>query len=257
MSPPRRPGPAIELRRLYPDSGAVSVGELVRSLEWVGRAPSDRPYTVANFVSSADGSAAFRGRSGPLGDEGDRALFRGLREQVDAVVVGTTTIRTERYGPVVREPERRQRRAAAGLSPQPLACLITRSGDVPTDVPLFADPESRIAVFTPIDISLDRCAAQVEVIRLDPGELTPTTMLRRLRWDYNVRALLCEGGPTLFGALLREDLVDELFLTLAPKLTGGEGLSIANGPPLPELQPLTLTWALERGGSLFLRYSIQ
>ena len=59
------------------------------------------------------------------------------------------------------------------------------------------------------------------MVHLDPGEFTLTTMMRRLRSAYDVRSLLCEGGPTLFGALLGEDLVDELFLSLAPKLTGG------------------------------------
>ena len=63
-------------------------------------------------------------------------------------------------------------------------------------------------------------------------------MMRRLRSDYDVRSVLCEGGPTLFGALLQEDLVDELFLSLAPKLTGGGSApSITTGPALAELRP--------------------
>ena len=72
-----------------------------------------------------------------------------------------------------------------------------------------------------------------------------------------MRTLLCEGGPTVFGALLHEDLVDELFLTLSPRLAGGGSeATITSGPPLPELLPLTLRWALEREGSLFLRYAV-
>ena len=89
-------------------------------------------------------------------------------------------------------------------------------------------------------------AAEVEVVRLDPGELTLTTMMRRLRSAYDVRSLLCEGGPTMFGALLQEDLVDELFLSLAPKLTGGgRSPGITSGPPLAELRELSLVWAIE------------
>ena len=65
-----------------------------------------------------------------------------------------------------------------------------------------------------------------------------TTVLRHLRSDYGVRTLLCEGGPTLFGALLTEDVVDELFLTLAPKLAGGgSGPTITSGPELAEPAP--------------------
>lgn len=225
------------------------------SLNFTAMAPPDRPYTAVNFVATADGRTAFRGRSGELSDVADRAIFHGLRERVDAVFAGTATIRTERYGRLVPDPERRQRRAGSGLAPDPLACVITRSGDVPTEIPLFGDPESRIVVFTPAALDLSGLRAQVEVVRLDPGQLTLTTMVRRLRADYDVRSLLCEGGPTVFGSLLRENLADELFLTLAPKMAGGgSGPTVTSGPELPELLNLRPAWALEHGGSLFMRY---
>ena len=80
--------------------------------------------------------------------------------------------------------------------------------------------------------------------------------MRRLRSDFGVRTLLCEGGPTLFGALLRERLVDELFLTVAPAVVGGgDAPTISSGPELPELQRLSVQWLLEREGALFLRYT--
>ena len=60
-------------------------------------------------------------------------------------------------------------------------------------------------------------------------------VLHTLRRDHGVETLLCEGGPTLFGALLRAGLVDELFLTLAPSLVGGaSGPAVVSGPP-PEV----------------------
>jgi riboflavin biosynthesis pyrimidine reductase len=68
--------------------------------------------------------------------------------------------------------------------------------------------------------------------------------------------LLCEGGPTLFGAMVHERVLDELFLTIAPKLAGGgTGPAITSGPELPEPELLRLQWVLEREGSLFLRYA--
>jgi riboflavin biosynthesis pyrimidine reductase len=166
-------------------------------------------------------------------------------------------MRTERYGRMMRTPERRRRRAASGLRPEPLACLISRTGNIPLEIPLFAEPEARVIVFTPTEPDLSAAKAQVEVVRLDPGQLTLTTMMRRLRSDFDVRALLCEGGPLVFGGLLQEGLVDELFLTLAPVLAGGgAGPAVTSGPELPELAPLELVWALEEGGSLFLRYAL-
>lgn len=244
----------MQFQRLLPEPGTVEVGSLLGSLAFGAAAPEDRPYALANFVASVDGRATFDGRSGTLGDDGDRAMFHTLREQVDAVLAGTNTLRSERYGRIMVDPEGRARRVAKGLAPEPLACVVTRSGDVPTEIPLLQVPEARVIVFSAAAVDLAG-AAQVEVVRVDPGELTLRTVLRRLRAEHGVRSLLCEGGPTLFGALTREGVVDELFLTIAPKLTGGgRGPAISSGPELQEPAPLQLAWALERHGSLFLRY---
>jgi riboflavin-specific deaminase-like protein len=253
---PPSPDPVPPLRRLLPDPGRVAIRQLLDELDLPARARTDRPYTLANFVSSADGHAAFRGRSRWLSDHGDRDMFHGLREHVDAVLVGTGTLRVERYGRIVRDPERRQRRVDAGLSPEPLAATVSRSGDIPFDIPLFADPASRVVIFTSSVLDTSGLAARVDVVHMDPDELTLTAAMRRLRSAYDVRSVLCEGGPTLFCGLLEEDLVDELFLSLAPKLTGGGNApSISAGSELPELRLLSIAWALELDGTLYLRYA--
>jgi riboflavin biosynthesis pyrimidine reductase len=252
----------IRFRQLLPGPRAPEIDaetlldEMVATLE----THPARPTTLVNFVMSADGRAAAQGRSGGLGDDGDRAVFHGLRQRVDAVLAGTTTIRTENYGRILGKPERRRWRLDRGLPAEPLACLLTRSGNVPTEAPLFAEPEARVIVFGPAGLrtELAACAAQVELVALGSEELTWTTALARLRSDYGVETLLCEGGPSVFGALLGAGLVDELFLTLAPKLVGGGyGPTITNGPELPELGELRLRWLLEREDSLFARYALR
>ncbi len=246
----------MEFRQLIPEPTTVEIDTLLSSLELSARAGEEVPYAVANFIASVDGRATFHGRSGALGDESDKALFHGLREQVDAIYVGTGTLRVERYGRLVSDPDRRRRRLQAGRSPEPLASVVTRTGMVPLDIPLFDEPDSRIVIFSPVDLDVSNLAAHIEVERLDPGMLTLTTVFRRLRSEYGIASLLCEGGPTVFASLVREQLVDELFLTLSPKLTGGGSApTITSGPELSELCPLRLLWALERGGSLFLRYA--
>ena len=246
-----------QLRRLLPDPAPLTPAEAVEGLAFGQRAPADRPYVAVNFVESVDGRAAFEGRSGTLGDDVDRQLFHGLRGRVDAVLVGTGTLRAERYGRLVRDPDRRAAREAAGLRPDPLAVVVSRSLDLPPDIPLFQDPDSTIVVYTSSDAEAPECPADVRLVRLDPAETTMTTALRRLRADHGVRSLLCEGGPTVFGALVHERLVDELFVTLSPKLAGGmDPLTILQGPRLPDPEELELRWVLEAGGSLFLRYGV-
>lgn len=247
----------MDFRQLLPEHRTVELEDLAATLGLAARSPDERPYTIANFVASVDGRATVGGRSGALGDDGDRAVFHGLRGAVDAVIAGTVTMRTERYRRMITDADRRRQRVEAGLTPEPLAVIVTRSGDLPADIPLFDEPAARVAVFTATEVDLAGAHAQVEVVRLDPGELTFVTVMRHLRAEHGVRSLLCEGGPTLFGALVREGVVDELFLTLAAKLTGGgRGPSISSGPELPNPAPLRLIWALERAGSLYLRYGL-
>jgi riboflavin biosynthesis pyrimidine reductase len=247
----------VELHQLIPHDAPVELPKILAELQLEAQAGPHRPYTIVNFIASADGRASFRGRSAPLGDPVDREMFHGLREQAEAVMAGTHTIRIERYGRLTRDPERRERRLAAGRQAEPLACMVTRSGDVPIESPMFSDPEARIVVFGPQGLELPDVEAQLEVVRLDPGELTLTTAMRRLRSEFGVHSLLCEGGPTLFNGLLHERLVDEVFLTLAPKLTGGgTEPAITSGPELPDLQGLSLAWALESDESLYLRYRL-
>ena len=246
------------LRRLLPEpEESLTPGEALAGLALGERAPDDRPHVAVNFVASVDGRAAFAGRSGALGDEADRELFHALREQVDAVLVGTGTLRAERYGRLIRDPERRAARERAGLRPDPLAVVVSRSLHVPADIPLFSEPDSTVLLYTASDAEPPEVAADLRVVRLDPAEMTMTAALRDLRAEHGVRSLLCEGGPTVFGALVHERVADELFLTLSPKLAGGmEPLTILQGPPMPEPAELDLVWVLEAGGALFLRYRL-
>jgi riboflavin-specific deaminase-like protein len=247
----------MELRQLLPEPATVDVGELVGGALARVQPAEHKPHVLVNFVASADGHATVNGLSDGLGDEGDRAIFHTLREHVDAILAGTGTLHAERYGRMLGKAERRQRRVARGQSPEPLAVVVTRSGEIPDDIPLFDEPEARIAVFAPTGTDLSHKRAQVTVVALDPGELTLTTAMRRLRTEFGVGTLLCEGGPTLFGSLLHEELVDEMFLTLAPKLVGGgHGPAVTSGPALAEPRPLRPLWLLEHRGSLYLRYAV-
>ena len=85
------------------------------------------------------------------------------------------------------------------------------------------------------------------------GKADLPALLRSLHGE-GVKALLCEGGPTLHGALQTAGLVDDLFLTIAPKLVGGIAPRILEGD-LPGVEALELAWLLEEDGELFARYS--
>jgi riboflavin-specific deaminase-like protein len=248
----------VKLRRLLPEPGEVTAEEACTGLRLGELAPPDRPYLVLNMVSTLDGRIAIDGRSGAIGDEADRELFFGLRTQADAVMVGAGTIRTERYGRIVRKPERRALRVAEGLEPDPLAVVVSARLRLPEDLPLLQDEHSTVAVLTASDEELPETPAEVHYLRGPGGvdlELRP--LLERLRSEFGVRSILCEGGPSLNESLIGEGLVDELFLSLAPKLAGGPPLTLLTGDPLSEPVVLELVWLLEHDGHLFARYRLQ
>ena len=245
----------MEFERAVPAGSPVAPESLYRALELESLAPPDRPYIVCNFVSSVDGKAEVDGTSGALGGDGDLAVFRSLRTQTDAILAGTGTLRAEGYGALVRDEPRQAQRVAQARERQPLGVVISRSGHVPWEIPMFEDPDTRIALYLGSDAEVPDTQAQTRVHRLETDG-TLATVMQSLRTDHGVRSLLCEGGPGMFNALLAEDLVDELFLTVAPALVGGPGKSITAGDPLPDgPRPTRLVWALHRDAHLFLRYA--
>jgi riboflavin biosynthesis pyrimidine reductase len=157
----------------------------------------------------------------------------------------------------VRRPERRAQRAALGLAEDPVAVVLTRSGDVPWSAPLFDAPEQRVAVVTAPGRARVPAAvrAQVDVVELE--DPSPGPALRALREHHGLRAVLCEGGPTLNRGLLADGVLDELFLTVAPLLVAGEeDRGIVAGPLLDAPAELALRHVCRHGDELLLRYAV-
>jgi 5-amino-6-(5-phosphoribosylamino)uracil reductase len=245
----------VALRRLLPGPGELTADELAGALDFAGLAPDERPYVAVNMVATADGRATVQGRTAPLSSVADRQVFHALRTRVDAVMVGAGTLRTERYGRLVRDPARRAQRRAAGLQDDPLAIVVSGRLDIPADVPLLQEPAQRVVVVTASAAVLEGCAAQVAYLRGAPVDLRAALGL--LRAEHGVRSILCEGGPQLNGSLLAAGLVDELFLTTVAKLAGSAGaLTIVEGAPVDEPLALDLVWLLACGGELFARYAL-
>jgi riboflavin biosynthesis pyrimidine reductase len=225
--------------------GTFSAVELLAEADLASLAGDARPYVFFNFVESVDGRATIDGSSRPLGGEGDLEMLLGLRTIADAILIGTGTVRAEGYGRLLSPLRRPQ---------PPLAVLISRRFDIPWEAGLFAAPDQPVVIYGPADAGpAPDVAAPVEVVRLE--ECTPANALADLR-ARGVRALLSEGGPSLFAAFLAAGLVDELFLTLSPLLTGDvTQTGILAGPRLSVPARFALSWVLRSEDELFLRYA--
>ena len=239
-----------------------SPGELYRGIA-LGE-QSGRPKVVANMVVSVDGRAIVDGGAKLLGGPLDRQIMRRLRAAVDCVLVGAATLRAEGYDARVG-PEESAERMARGESAQPIAAVVTASGDLPARRGFFRVPDQRRLVLTS-DLArarnqerFDALSGLAELVVLPAGaeRLEVEQVLDALYRRFAVRRLLVEGGPTLVGELLAANVLDELFLTISPLVVGGEARPvIATGSPLVPPRELRLVSASRQANFLFLRYEV-
>jgi riboflavin biosynthesis pyrimidine reductase len=241
--------------RLYPDrADGLTAVDVASDLP--GAAPDARPFVCLNMISTADGRATIKGRAGNIANQADYELFHATRARMDGIMVGAETIRVESYGRTINSAEARERREREGLPADAVSVLVTRSANLPADVGLLRARENTVIVLTPSeDAELPaEAAATVEYVRTDDI----AAGLRRIREDFGVRSLVCEGGPNLNATLLPARLIDELHLVYAPKLGGGrDPLTILGGPELDPPIDLGLISLHESGGYLFSRYAVR
>lgn len=214
----------------------------------------------ANVITSLDGAATTDGTSGGLGGAGDRRLFAILRELADVIVVGAGTARVETYAGARMTPEARQRRRSAGQSEVPPIAVVTRAGTLDAGLPVLSDTEVPSLVLTSSDAAdrtrreLSGTAEVIACSSADPTTVDLTSALARLA-ERGLRRILTEGGPSLLGAFVEDDLLDELCLTAAPVIVGGTAARVAAGPGdvLTRMRPTHVM--ADSDGYLYLRYT--
>jgi riboflavin biosynthesis pyrimidine reductase len=241
------------LTPLTPGAAPRSARELVRALALREHPPAGRPRVVAAMIASADGRATLGDRSVGLGNAADRALLRELRAAVDALLVGTGTLRAERYANLLDDGQRAAR-VDAGLDEHPLVATVSRRLEVPVEIGLFAEPAARVRVYTEAEGELAGRGAQVAVHRFAAGELSLAAALEDLRIERGAQAVLCEGGPTLLRALVAGRCLDHLLQTLAPLIAGGDGPNVLEGDALDPPVRLGLHDVHRAGDHLFMHY---
>lgn len=243
------------MRQLLPEFGETTPAERYAGLRLGDKAPDDRPYVVSNFAETVDGRVTIQGRAGPIGTRTDMEVLHLLRTQVDAVMIGAATMRAECYGRLVPDPELRGlRERAEGLAHDPLAVIVTRTLDLPWECGLFSGGWGRVLIAAAGDEEIPDLATSTRVVRFT-DRVDLTELLRMLRAERGVRSLLCEGGPHTHGQLVELELIDELFVTVAPKLAGGSGPGLLEGA-LEQERPLEPIWLCEDEGELYSRYRV-
>ena len=228
---------------------------------------SRRPFVAVTFAMTVDGKITTKNFS-PVdftSREDKTHLFR-QRALGDAVLIGHSTLRHDNVRLGLSDPKLREERVARGQRPYPLRVIISNEGRIDPSLKIFqTDPAKAgpIVIFSTLRMPAryQKALRKKATLHLsDAREVDLPWMLRQLRHDYGVRTVACEGGPTLFRALLEQDLVDQLNLTIAPYLFGG-----ANAPTLTglskEFLPRSIRCSLTNmrvvGEECFLTYRIK
>jgi 2,5-diamino-6-(ribosylamino)-4(3H)-pyrimidinone 5'-phosphate reductase len=223
----------------------------------------DRPFVTMNMAMTADGKITSVRREEPtFTSRRDKKMMDRYRAEADAVLVGGGTLRADDPPLHLRDPEMRAYRASLGKPPGLLNVVVTASARIDPASRFFtsshaagrivatvsrADPARRLAL-----------AAVAEVWVLGEERVDLPALLARLK-ERGVERLLVEGGGDLNWGFVRDDLLDELYVTVAPAMLGGrdaptvcdgEGLSMA------DRRRLRLVGAEVVEGEIFCRYEI-
>ncbi len=246
-------------------------------------APPDRPYVISNFVSTLDGVVTYRieGKAGGStisgSDPTDRIIMALLRASVDAVVVGSNTVHDvgprAMWIPSGTWPEgkdllNRYRVDVLKKPELPLVVIVSGSGRLDLNRAVYRTPRTIIVTTQAgreqlVEAGVEGLPSVTVVVLPDVGgKLTPEAILRMLQEQFGARIVLHEGGPTLLGEFLAEGLIDELFLTIAPQISGRLTHTVRAGLVMGvEFMPETAAWLellslKQKAEYLYLRYRV-
>jgi riboflavin biosynthesis pyrimidine reductase len=214
----------------------------------------DRPAVVTNMVMSIDGAYAVEGRSGGLSSPADHALFLAQRSLADAILVGASTARQERYRRPTVDPGAAAIRARRGQAGRPLLVIASRRAALPSDLPLLTGEEPEPLLACPDSTDTSALPAGIGVLRCGATGVDFAALLGQLH-GQGARLVVCEGGPALLGQLAAADLIDEYLLTVSPHLVGGSHVGLLGGAQAaPPGAPFALHRMLRDGDHLMLSY---
>jgi riboflavin biosynthesis pyrimidine reductase len=224
------------VRRIYPADGSAEA-DLQALYGETRPLRAGRPWVGMCMIASLDGSTAVDGVSGGLGNDNDRAVFAALRAVADVILVGAKTAAAEHYRPSGRPGQR--------------IGIVTSSGRIDTGTELFSSG----CGFLVLPEDGPDTPQGVDSVRAGHGTVDLVAALGRLtQLGPSARFVQVEGGARLNGALVEAGCIDELNLTIAPALVGGDSSRIVAGAT-ESRRTLQLAHVLaDRDGYLFTRW---
>lgn len=223
----------------------------------------NRPSVAVNFAVTWDGKVSTRNFTpADFSSKSDKRRLLEIRSTGDALLLGYSTVKHDNMSMGLPDESLRAQRVHRKQAPYPLRVIVSNSGRIDPGLQLFQRDFSPIVIFSTARMPrrTQTALAGKASLHLHPGRTVHLQkMLAQLRADYKVKRLVCEGGPSLFRALLAGELVDEINLTLCPRIFGGLGAPALTGLPgefLPRPVSCKLAGMKVHEGECFLRYRV-
>jgi riboflavin-specific deaminase-like protein len=231
----------------------------------ISHAPAPQPFVFINMAMTADGKIATANRRvSSFGSPRDQDHLLQLRATADAVMAGARTADLNAINMGPGPAKYRRLRLRRGLAEFNLRIIVSRSGTVDPDAELFKHRFSPIIILTTRRATAARLkelrAVATEVKLCGTKEIDFPRALRWLRAKWGIKRLLCEGGAELNDALFRAGIVNQLNLTVCPRIFGGRTApTIADGVgagSLARAARLELESARRQNDEMFLVYRV-
>ncbi len=217
---------------------------------------------TSNFAVTADGKITTRNFTpSDFSSPEDKRRFLEIRATGDAVIVGRGTLEADSMTMGMPEAKLRAARVRRGQAAYPVRVIVSDSGRIDPGLPVFSKDFSPIHIFstTRMPTAMRKKLEKVAIVHCaDEVAVDLAAMLRLLETEYGIQRAVCEGGATLFRSLVEAGLVDEMHLTLCPRVFGGAKAVSLTGLA-GDFLAVSARWRLAAmaviGEECFLRYA--
>jgi riboflavin-specific deaminase-like protein len=196
---------------------------------------ANRPRVVVHFAITADGKVSTAGKTpAQFTSACDKKRLLQVRSENDAIMVARGTLQKDRMSLGLPDESLRQERLRRGASEEPLRVIVSGSGEIGLDLPVFQNQGAPIVLYTTSRMPAEnrrQLEAKAAIYNAGEEEVDLRYALGHLFSNYQVRSVVCEGGPGLVRSLARDDLVDKIILTITGKLFGGRLAPSMTGLP--------------------------
>ncbi len=221
-----------------------------------------RPHVTINMAMSADGKiSTYRRETFSLGSAEDRYMMDLLRAKADAVVVGARTLEHDGWAMRIRHADIQHKRINMGRAPNPLNVVLSTDLNLPANREFFTHPDTEKLIITTRSAPrarLRRFEKIAETVVLPRTRIRPEDVIAVLR-ERGAKRVLVEGGATINFSFFEAHLVDEIYITITPRILGGSTApTVVDGKGfLSRAHPhLELVSCRRRGDEVFLRYRV-